>query len=158
MYVGMKAYDSNDWLADPFVKENHVVYPYGAENARITERAAATGDVVLFDNDKAAMILTKFYEDEIWGYSVDAYLVNKTDKNLMFSVDGATVNGFICDPFWACEVKGGMRAYSTISWMESSFEENDIDQVEKIMLSVGVSDAEDWMADAIVKEQFTLVP
>ncbi|MBR3973566.1 MAG: hypothetical protein IKJ99_06410 [Oscillospiraceae bacterium] len=154
----LRIYDNNDWMADSLVEEDFTIYPLGEEEVNPFIREPQEGELVLFEDENCAIIVTGFDPDNIWGYTVNVYLENKTDKNLMFSLDGAAVNGFMCDPFWAEEVAPGKRSNSGISWSSSDFEDNGITELESITLPFRVYDAEDWMDDDILYETFTLNP
>lgn len=78
-----KVYDSNDWSADPVGKETIHVYPYGEENAVAFVREAQATDNVIIDNDYVTVIVTGYEDDEIWGYTANLFLLNKTDKTVM---------------------------------------------------------------------------
>ena len=82
-----KVYDSNDWSADPVGKETIHVYPYGEENAVAFVREAQATDNVIIDNDYVTVIVTGYEDDEIWGYTANLFLLNKTDKTVMYSKD-----------------------------------------------------------------------
>ena len=43
-------------------------------------------------------------------------------------------------------------------WSETSFEENEITEVEEIEMLIRVYDSEDWLADDIYSETVTLNP
>ena len=152
----LRVTDSEDWMAAPYLEASYTLFPQGQENALIVERASCETDIVLFDTEEVTMIVTGFGYDEIWGNAVHVYMVNKTDRTLMFSVENATVNGFMSDPFWALEVRAGMRAYSDIMWSDEQLAENDITEIEQIGLDINVYDSEDWMADRIVEGQYTI--
>ena len=154
----LKIYDNNDWTADHLVKEVFTIHPLGEEAVKPFLRESQNGEMVLFEDENCAIIVTGYDPDSTWGYTVNVYLENKTDKNLMFSVDGAAVNGFMCDPFWAADVAPGKRSNTGISWSLSDFEANGITQVESITLPIRVYDADDWMAEDILNETFTLNP
>lgn len=83
---------------------------------------------------------------------------NKTDLELMFSTDGVAVNGFMCDPFWADSVAAGKRSNTEITWSEDDFAENGITEVTEITLPVRVYDNNDWSAEDIANEIFTVNP
>lgn len=112
----------------------------------------------LVENDSVVMKLTGILEDPIWGYTLKVYLENKTDKNLMFSVEDAAVNGFMCDPFWAAEVRAGMKANEEISFSKSDFEANGIQKVTDILFTLHVYDSDDWMAEDYVNQTVTIKP
>lgn len=113
---------------------------------------------MVVDNDSATVIVTGYSEDSIWGYTVNLYLINKTDKELTYSVDEASVNGFMADPFWASSVSAGKVAFASMSWSTSDFEENDITTVEEIEMKLRIYNSDDWSADDIFNETVTLNP
>lgn len=153
-----RVYDSDDFLADAVAHETIHVYPYGPNAATVFTREAQPSDLVLVDNDEITVIATGFDPGSVWGYTMNLYLVNKTDKTLMFSLENVSVNGLMVDPFWACDVIGNKVAFSSVSWNSSDFEENDITTVEEIEFSLRVSDYEDWSANDLFNEVLTVNP
>lgn len=156
--LSWEVYDSEDWSADSVASETVHIYPYGEDKAEKYVRESQATDTVLVDNDYVTAIITGYELDDIWGYSANIYLVNKTDVNVMFSVDKASVNGFMADPFWATEVAAGNCAFSSMSWSDSTLEENGITEVEEIEFTFNAYDADDWSADSFVNEVYTLTP
>lgn len=154
----LDVYDSNDWTAENLVSDTFSIYPTGENTAQTYVRESQESDILLFDNENCTMIVTGFNPDGIWGYTVNVYLENKTDRALMFSIDGAAVNGLMCDPFWAESVAPGKRSNTSISWMEADFEDNDITDVESLTLPIRVYDPNDWMASDFISETFTVNP
>lgn len=154
----LRVYDSDNWMGDDIVEEVFSYYPYGKENAAGGSSISKDAFTPLFENEMCSMYVIDYEEDNIWGYTMNVYLENNTDKTLMFAVNDASVNGFMCDPFWATDVAPGKKAVASISWSKSSFEDNGITKVESITLPVRVYDSEDWMADDIVNESITVTP
>lgn len=150
-------YDSNDWLADPVALETVNVYPFGEDNVAHYVREAQETDIVLVDNEDITAIVTGYNTDSIWGYTVNLYLVNKTDTEAMFSVDEESVNGYMLDPFWATSVLPGKCKFSSMSWSDSQFEENGITEVEEIEFIFKAYDEEKF-SKKYVEEVFTLNP
>ncbi|MCC8357841.1 MAG: hypothetical protein LJU34_08470 [Oscillospiraceae bacterium] len=153
-----RVYDSDDWSADDVLEETVHIYPYGEENAEAYVREAQESDVVLVDNDQIAVIVTACEEDPIWGYTVSLYLENKTDEELMFSADDVSVNGYMADPYFAATVDAGNCKFTEMTWYTDTLEDNGIDQVEEIELTLSVHSYDDWSADDILNETFTLTP
>ena len=58
---------------------------------------------------------------------MNVYFLNKTDKTLMFTVEDASVNGFMADPFYAASLDGGKCMFSSISWSDTALEESGIE-------------------------------
>lgn len=120
--------------------------------------APAFQEIVLADNDDVTVKIVAVEEDNLWGYTLKAFLENKTDKKLMFTMDNVSVNGFMCDPFWATVVDSGKKANDDISFSDSDFEKNGIEAVEEITFTLRIYDNDDWMADDIFNETITIKP
>ncbi len=156
--LAFRVYDSNDWSADAVAKETVHIYPYGEDQATKFVREAQPSDTVILDNDDVSVIVTGYEKDEIWGYTVNLFLLNKTDKNVMFSVDEAFVNGFMADPFYAASVSAGKCAFSSMAWSDTTFEENGITEVETIEFQLRAHDNDNWSGDDFANESITLNP
>ena len=154
----LRIYDNNDWDAENLLEQEYTVYPLGEDAVKLYVREMGTDDIVLCENENCAIIVTGFYEDEIWGYTMQVYLENKTNAELMFSADGVAVNGFMCDPYWADTVAAGKRSNVEIIWPEESFAENGIEEVTEIVLPFRVYDNNDWDAEDVVNETYTVNP
>ena len=153
-----RVYDSDDWSADDVALETVHVYPYGEDEATKFVRKAKATDNVILDNEYVTAIVTGYEEDEIWGYTVNLFLLNKTDKEVMFSTDNDSVNGYMIDPYFSATVSPGKCSFESISWSDDEFEENDITTVEEIEFDLVVRDYNNWTSDGLAKETITLNP
>jgi hypothetical protein len=140
------------------VEETVHVYPYGEEKATSYERPSIETDTILVDNDDISVIVTGYDEDGIWGYTANLFFVNKTDSDITFSVDDSSVNGYMIDPFYATTVPAHQCSFDSMSWSESELEENNIEKVEEIEFTLRAYDSDNWMADDILEDVFTLNP
>ncbi len=156
--LNLRVYDSNDWTADAVVETSVHIYPFGEEKATVFQREAQPSDTVLVDNEFATVIVTGYTVDDIWGYTANLFIVNKTDVAIMVTVDEASVNGFMADPFYADSVGAGNCAFSTMSWSDTTFEENGITDVETIEFILQVYEENNWSADDFVNQQISLTP
>jgi len=152
----LKIYDDDDWMADKLVDDVFTIAPMGEDKVMTYEREAQDGDVVLIDNETCTITAIGVDSEGFYGYEVDLYLVNKTDVPLMFSVDGVSVNGFMCDPFWASSVTAGKKEITSMSFSSSDFETNGIETVEVITLPFTVSNYETY--DHLIEETVELHP
>ena len=153
-----RVYDSNDWTADAVAEETIHIYPYGKDKAVQFVRESQPSDNVIIDNEYVTVIVTGYEDDAIWGYTVNLFLLNKTDNNIMFSVNEASINGFMTDPFYATSVLAGKCAFSSMSWSDITLEENSITEVEEIEFNFRAYNEDDWLADDFVNETITLNP
>ena len=125
-----------------------------ATTAPTTEPASK--EIVLADTDDVTVKITGVDEEGMLGYTLNVYLENNTDLELMFTVENVSVNGFMVDPLWADTVDAGKKANETISFLQSDFEKNGIETVEEITLTLRIYDNNDWMADDIFKDTVTI--
>ena len=153
-----RAYDSDDWSADDVARETVHVYPYGEDRAELFERTPQSTDNVIVDNEYVTATVIGYEKDDFGYYEVLLFLQNKTDAEVMFSVDEASVNGFMVDPFWATSVLPGKCAFDSISWSHRSLEESGITEVEEIEFLFRAYDYNDWTADDFTNETITLHP
>lgn len=153
-----RVYDSDDWMADPVAEETVHIYPYGEDRAVRFERESQPTDNVIVDNEYVTVIVTGYEHDEIWGYSVNLFLLNKSDKNIMLTAEEVSVNGLMLDPFYATLVTAGKCEFSAMSWYDSDLADNDITEVEEIEFQLGIYDNDDWFGGEFVRETITLTP
>lgn len=119
---------------------------------------SAFQEIKLVDNEHCTFTVRGAEEDGLFGYGLNVFLENKTDKELMFSLDGVSVNGYMCDPFWAVTVAAGKKANEQITFLESDLEANGIEAVSDITFTLSVYDNNDWLAEHLVEETFTVNP
>lgn len=126
--------------------------------------APETGDftfteLTVVDNENCSIIITGLEEDPIWGFSMKVALENKSaDKNYMFTITDASVNGVCCTPLFASEVAAGKKANESASLSDSVLEENDIGAYTDIEVTFRVYDNDDWSADNIALETVHVYP
>ncbi len=156
----LRVYNADDWMEDEYVNEYFTLYPTGltADQIVVPERKTVPGEVVVYEDEECRFVILNADPDDYWGYGLNCYLENKGDKNLMFSWNNVSVNGFMIDPYWALFVTAGDRAFSTISFMESNLKENDISTVEEIEFELSIYDYDDWYTGYSVRNTFTFVP
>ncbi len=136
----LRYYDNSDLFSDSLFEETLSVYPMGEEAVKVYERVPAENEVVLVDNEYFTMIATGFGRDDFMSYCMEVYMENKTDHRLVISLEDATVNGYMCDPFWGSSIPAGKRSNTSIEWFESTLEENAITEIETITGKVSVMD------------------
>ncbi len=120
-------------------------------------RQSAETDQVLINNEDCLIVVTGFDPDNSWGYAVRLYLCNRTDRDLIFSVENSSVNEIMCEPYWAEIVTAGKSAISTILWDKAALNENKIEEVKEISLPMRVC-SDNNVEDLYVDETFTLKP
>ena len=145
----LNVYNNDDYTEAALMHDPFTVFPLGEDKASSAVREPAATDHVLVDDDNCSVIITGYEPDNSWGYAMKLYLVNKTDRDMVFSVDDSSVNGIMCDPFWADIVCAG--------WDKNALAENDITEVEEISLPLKVYADED-IGNPYVDDTFELTP
>jgi len=103
-----------------------------------------SGDLA-YEGNGVKIVVKGLAEDEsIWGPSIVVYIENTGDKDVTVQTRDVSVNGFMLDAMFSCDVVAGKRAVDTITFMESDLEENEITAIEDVELSFHVFDMAEW--------------
>lgn len=154
----LRVYDYEDWSADDIVEDTFAIYPTGlnAETVVYPERLSVDGEIIILDNEICIFIVQGVNPEDLWGYALNCYIENKSDHDMMFSWDDVSVNGFMCDPYWAKTVAGEKRVYTDISFFSSDLELCGIDTVTDIEFVLRVTDEKTY--NTVFEEMFTYTP
>ena len=124
-----------------------------------TESAAYTSDAItLVDDENVTFTVTGFKDNAYLGMEMHVYCENKTDKSMMFSLDGVSVCGVMHEPLWAEEVSAGKKVNSIIYFDTFTLAEQGIASMDEISFRLSVIDNDNWMDEPFVDEHFTVYP
>ena len=84
-------------------------------------------------------------EDSLLGKNVLFYIENKGEMDITVQVRDVSVNGFMVETIFSCNVSAGKRAVDAVTLMNSDLEKNDIKDITEIELSFHVFDADNWL-------------
>lgn len=152
--------DNDNWMDEPFVDGDYTVYPTGltAETVTYPEYRHKNGETVIMDNESLLFIVEKVDDTDGDFYTLNCYIANRTDRDLMVSWDGVSVNGFMVDPFWAAAVGAGKQLYAEISFFTSDLEAQGIETVSEIEFTLSAYDYDSFDGEYIVEETCTFQP
>lgn len=155
----LKVFDNDDWMDEPFVDDFFTVYPTGmnAESVVYPEYQHKNGETVIVDGD-LLFIVEKVDDTDSDCYTLNCYIANRTDKDLLVSWDGVSVNGFMVDPFWAAAVGAGKQLYTRISFYNSDLEAQGIETVSGIEFTLTAFDYTSFGGDPVLEQQYTYNP
>ena len=156
----LTVYNSDDWSAEDIVNDMYAVYPTGLAPKDVVYpgRTVTEDDIVVVDSDDLLFVITQIDADNFWGYTLDYYLENRTDKNLRVFWDDVSVNGYMCDPYWGTGLGAGKRQCAEISFSTSAFELAGITSVDEIEFQMIAYDNDDFLADYLIDETMALYP
>lgn len=103
-----------------------------------------SGDLA-YEGNGVKIVVKGLAEDEsIFGPSIVVYIENTGDKDVTVQTRDVSINGFMVDAMFSCDVVAGKRAIDTITFMETDLEENEITAIEDVELSFHVFDMAEW--------------
>lgn len=94
-------------------------------------------------------------EDSIFGKDVLVFIENRTGKDITVQLRNVSINGFMIEPLFSCDVLDGKVAYSSISFMKEDLEKNGIDEINTLECSILAYDATTW-DDLFKSDVFTV--
>lgn len=103
-----------------------------------------SGDLAYDGNDIKIVVKGLAKDESIFGPSIVIYIENNGDKDITVQTRDVSINGFMIDPMFSCDVVAGKRAVNGIIFMESDLKENEIMTIDDVELSFHVFDFEDW--------------
>lgn len=107
-----------------------------------------TGSLAYEGNGVRIVIKGLAKDDSFFGPSVVAYIENTSDRDITVQTKDVSVNGFMVDAMFSCDVLSGKHAVDGITFLSSDLEENEITEIENIELSFHIFETTGW--DTIV--------
>jgi hypothetical protein len=91
-------------------------------------------------------IVVKYLDNKesFWGADIYLYIENNTDNNATIQIRDMSVNGFMIDPIFSCEIAAGKKAYDSITFLESDLEENNIEKIENLEFYFHIFKTDGW--------------
>ena len=130
----------------------------GDEDSSAKSGAASDFSQVLIDNEDLYFAIKSVRDNAALGYEWKVYVENRTDRNLMFSFEKVSVNGVMCDPFWAEVINAGKKGNCEITWMRDSLQEKQIGDVTEVDFTLNVYNDDDYTEAALMHDPFTVFP
>lgn len=103
-----------------------------------------SGFVAVDENGIKLVVKKLDSEDSFWGADIYVYAENNTDKNVTVQVRDVSINGFMVDPSFSCDISAGKKAFDSISFMDSDLEDNGIADITDVELYFHVFEADGW--------------
>ena len=103
-----------------------------------------SGFVALDQNDFKIVVKKLESEDSFWGADIYLYIENNSDKNAIIQLRDTSINGFMVDPIFSCEILAGKKAFDAITFFESDLEDNNIESINDIEFYFHVFELEGW--------------
>lgn len=132
----LDVYNSDTY--DSVFKQEFTLYPNGEDKQVDARKDASEGDTVLLDNDYAKMFVKSVDPDDTFGYAIKVAILNKTSDFITVSIENASIDGIMADPFWATIIAPDTQDYSEISWSSTTLEEAGIKDPASFSLPIRI--------------------
>lgn len=103
------------------------------------------GGFELFNQNGIKAVIKKMNSsDSFWGADLYIYVENNSGIDICVQSEETSVNGYMIDGWYSCEVLDGTRRISTMTFMESDLEENGISDITELESKFYAYDYENW--------------
>jgi len=103
-----------------------------------------SGFIALDQNDFKVVVKKLDSEDSFWGADIYLYVENNSDKNATLQVRDVSINGFMVDPAFSCDVLAGKKAFDSITFFESDLEDNNIESISELEFYFTIFESDGW--------------
>ena len=140
-----EVYDLSSASSEPIAVTSFNVYPEGKENAEVFKREPQRKDIEVItpDENDLSVTIIGFGRDSLYECMVKLYIVNDTDRALVFTADDVKLNGKPCDPMFAVTVRAHKSAFTTVGWLHSTLYDQRLTSVSTIAMTINASDVND---------------
>lgn len=114
-------------------------------NAPAQEQAFDDSGFLALDQDGVRLVVRGVDQDaNPFGKNVEIFLENHSGNDITVQLRDVSVNGYMIDPFFTCDLPDGKVAYSDASFFTTDLEANNIKDLQTLKFSVAVLDMTDW--------------
>lgn len=110
----------------------------------IGNEKASVAETVIYDQNNIAVTVKGLEESLFYGAEFNVLIENNSDVNIIVQSRNASINGFMMDPVFSCEVAAGKKANDSISFMSSDLEIAGISTIQSLEMNLYIIDADTW--------------
>ena len=102
-----------------------------------------TSGTVVFD-EAGIKIIFKSIAESMMGPEAVLYIENNSAENITVQARNTSVNGYMVEPIFSCDVVQGKKAVDSLSFFEEDLAKNGIEKIEEIELYFHIFNTESW--------------
>ena len=134
-------FDSDTWH-DIFTSDTVKIETSAAKDYKYTFDNSGTQ---VFNDKGIEIVIKGLAKEDSWlGKELVVYIHNASDRNVTIQTRDVSINGFMVDPVFSCDIAPGKHAIDKITFMSSDLEKNEIKTIESVELSFHVFDGDTW--------------
>ena len=134
-------FDSNSWDT---LYDSNIIRIETSEADGYVYTFDDSGDSAYVGNGVEIVVKGLAEDNSLFGPSIVVYISNTSSKNVTVQVRDVSINGFMIDTIFSCDVLVGKHAIDTITFMSNDLEENEIESIESVELSFHIINSDSW--------------
>lgn len=100
---------------------------------------------VIYENNGIKIVSKGISEDaSFMGTPLVLYIENNTEDAITIQARNVSINGFMVDQIFSCEIMPGKKAIDAVTFMKSDIEENQIKSIDKVEISFHIFKTDGW--------------
>ena len=99
---------------------------------------------VMYDAGGIKVVVKGLSDKSFFGPGLLVYIENNSDDNITVQCTNTSVNGFMIDAIFSCDIVAGKRAVDEITFLNNDLEENGIKDIEALEISLHIFDTDSW--------------
>ena len=141
MEFSFHVFDTESWDT---VFDSDTIYLATNADGMVEQEVDKEGQLVLEQDGVSIVIKEADSEDSFWGADIYVYVENNSDRNVTVQARSVSINGFMVEPMFSCDVAAGKQAYDSLTFLESDLTENGIESIDDMEISFHIFDTESW--------------
>ncbi len=105
-----------------------------------TQEFDESGLVALDQNGIRLIVRGEGEQDNVWGKGVEVLIKNDSGRDVTVRLKDISINGYMFEPVFSCDVTDGKLAYSTVFFQSETLDINGIETIETMEFTVLVFD------------------
>jgi hypothetical protein len=134
-------FDAESW--ETIFDSDPIIITTSADESYVQEYDDS-GFLALDQNGFKIVIKYLDSEESFWGADIYVYIENNSDTDATIQIRDMSVNGFMIEPIFSCEVLAEKKAYDTITFLESDLTDNEITSIDELEFRFHIFDTGSW--------------
>ena len=134
-------FDTDSW--DTLV-DSQTIHIQTTADASFVQEFDDSGFIAVESNGIRIIVKKLESEDSFWGADLYVYIENNSNQNVTVQTRNVSINGFMVDPIFSCDIVSGKVAFDSITFLESDLTENSISDITTIELQFHVFNTDSW--------------
>lgn len=139
--LSLHIFDADSW--DVIVDTDAIVISTTTDSSFVQEYDDS-GTIAYEANGVKIVVKKLNSSDSFWGSDVYLYIENNTNQNITIQARDVSINGFMVDPMFSCDIVAGKKAFDTITFLESDLTDNDVTDIKELELKFHIFDMNSW--------------